>query len=195
MQVRDYLQRKDIGYVATFEPKDSLLIKKSMQLMNLGYIDPKQFFKQFDRSYYDKTCDIDPIQVSRSGNKLVNEGLTALAEMMVGARTKTFNIYAIGQGNKTVTPKDDRLDDEVARLNITDNGGTIRQRGSTVYYSLFFPKTIADFDVKETAILDGLIDTDDKMLLRTVLPSGEVIEHDKDIDDIFVGHIIYSGST
>lgn len=195
LEIREYLHRKDIGYVASFDPSDTEFIKKQQFLVNVGVLDVKYFFNQFERFWNDQTTpNFEPRKVGKSGNKLVNEGLTALAEMQVGARSKTFGVYAIGEGAQAVSPRDDALYDEVARLDIKGNGGTIRNRGSTVYYSLFFPKTIADFDVKETAILDSLSESDDTMLLRTVLPTAEIIEHDKDFDDIFVGHIIYSGS-
>lgn len=195
MKFREALIRKDIGYVASFEPKDSDIIKKQMRLVQLGILDPKIFFDQFERFRNDQTTpNFEPRKVGKSGNKLVNEGLTALAEMQVGLRTKTFGVYAIGEGAQAVSPRDDELYDEVSRLNILQNGGTVRNRGSTCYYSLFFPKTIDDFTVRETAILDSLVVTNDTMLLRTVLPAAEVVEHDQDFDDIFVGHIIYSGS-
>lgn len=194
-EVREFLQRKDIAYAAAFDPKDTYLVKKDMQLVQAGIYDPEYFFNKFERFWNDQTTvNFEPLQVGRSGNKLVNEGLIALAEMQAGKRQKIFNIYAIGKGKTAVSIKDDALVDEITRLEIVPNGGTLLNRGSTMYYSLFFPKTIADVDVSETAILDSLVNTADTMLLRTVFPTAEIIEHDKDFDDIFVGHIIYSGS-
>jgi len=194
-KVREFLCRKDIAYAAAFDPKDTYVIKKDMKLVQLGRKSPKTFFKNFERYYNDQTTpNFEPLKLGRSGNKLVNEGLTQLAASQVGKSSRVFNVYAIGKGEAAVNIRNDALTDEITRINILDNAGTLINRGTTCYYSVFFPKTISDVTVKETAILDSLIQSEDLMLLRTLFPPADQIPHVKDRDDIFVGHIIYSGS-
>jgi hypothetical protein len=195
LDVREFIQRKDIGYAASFEPQDSEFIKKQQLLVNLGVLSPKEFFSQFERHYNDQTTpNFEPIQLGKSGNKLTNEGLTALAEMQVGKRQKIFGVYSIGEGTVSTNVRDTELVDEITRIDIIDNAGTILNRGSTTYYSVFFPKTISTITVGETAILDSLDSTSDVMLLRTVFPEADRVTHTINFDEIFVGHVIYSGS-
>ena len=194
-EVREFLCRKDIAYAAIFEPKDSYQIKKDMKLVQAGIYDPEYFFGKFERYYNDQTTiNFEPLQLGKSGNKLVNEGLTELAAIQMGRSNRIFDVYAIGKGEAAVNIRNDALTDEITRISIPDNAGTMINRGTTCYYSVFFPKTITSVTVKETAILDSLLPTDDRMLLRTLFPTADQIPHVKDVDDIFVGHIIYSGS-
>lgn len=195
IDVREKLIRKDIAYAAIFDERDVPFVKKQQTMMNLGLLNPEEFYGQFERYYQDKSVEsFEPLEIGKSGNKLVNEGLIALAEMQVGKRSKTFGVYAIGEGTASVNIRDDALNDEVSRLDIIQNGGTIMNRGSTCYYSLFFPKTTASVVVTETAILDSLNTSTDTMLLRTLFPVADRITHTVNLDEIFVGHIIYSGS-
>ena len=198
--VRSKIVRKDIGYAAIFSDYDTIQIKKEMELVQLGIRNPFTFFNRFDRYYDDQTVYLgkgkffEPEQMTKKGNKLVNEGLTSLAQCQVGTSSTIFNVYAIGSGEESVSIRNDVLSNEISRLKILDNGGTLLSRGSTVFYSLFFPKTIATVNVSETAILNSLIPDQDLMLLRTKFPTGDYIQHTININDIFVGHVIYSGS-
>jgi|SRR6187431_1250971 len=199
MQIREFLQRKDIGYAALFEPKDAQVVQKYMDLINIGRVQPEHLTKKFDRFYNDQTVTIqdkpfEPLAVGISGNKLVTEGLIALAEFAVGKRTKTFEYYAIGESDQGVSIRDDRLYDHHSRVRVTSVGGTFIQRQSTIFYSVFFPKTTSDCTVRETGIFDSSSESNDKMLLRTVLPEKDQIKHFKNRTTIFVAHIIYSGS-
>ena len=195
VEFREMMIRRDIGYVASFEPKDAEVFQKHMYLCNIdNRYSVNPMLKKLDRVYNDQTTDIEPIKVGKSGNKLVNEGLIALAEFQVGKRTRQFNYYGIGESSQAVNIKDDHLYEEVSRLRIPDAGGTFIQRQSTVFYSVFFPKTTPDCEVAETGIMDAKNQSEDRMLLRTVLQGPDQIPHEKDFDTIFVAHVIYSGS-
>lgn len=193
---REFLQRKDIAYAASFEPKDAERVQNEMNKIDHTHGDPKSFFKQFDKVYDDhRLANFEPIKVLKAGNKLLNEGLIALAEMQMGRRTKIFSVYGIGEGTTPVNIRQFGLVNQVGpRLDIRQNGGTITNRQSTCYYSVFFPKTTDTCTISETAIFDKLLPQDDRVLLRTLFPNGDYLEHRKDRDTIFVAHIIYSGS-
>lgn len=200
MEVREFLLKRDIGYAATFDLKDAELVQKFMNRINIQEYRVQSLYDKFDRFYDDHKPKIygkpfEPTQMAKSGNKLVNEGLIALAEFQVGKRTRQFNHYVIGEDDTTVSVTDDHLYDEVSggRVNIPQSGGNFIQRQSTIFYAVFFSKTVVDCTVKETGIVDAMTQTSDRMLLRTILPSP-YIKHAKNFDTIFVGHIIYSGS-
>lgn len=193
IECREFLQRKDKCYVATFEPKDAIEFQKHMLKVNSdGRYGVNPLLKKLDRVYNDQTTDIEPIKVGISGNKLVNTGLVALSEMQVGKRTRLFDYYAIGESEQPVNIRDLSLYEEVSRLRIPSAGGNFIQRQSTIFYSIFFPKTTNDCTVRETGIYDS--SSGGKLLLRTVLPTLDNIPHKKNFDTIFVAHIIYSGS-
>lgn len=199
MEERSYVVRRDIGYGASFDLKDAELVKRYQARCNIQEYRIQSLFDKFDRFYDDHKPKIygkpfEPIQMAKSGNKLVNEGLIALAEFQVGKRTKQFNYYVIGDDDTTVSVTDDHLFGECARVHIPTAGGTFIQRQSTIFYSTFFAKTIADCDVKETGIVDASTQATDKMLLRTVFPLNQEIRHRKNFDTTFVAHIIFSGS-
>lgn len=200
VEFREMLLRRDIGYVASFEPKDAEIVQRYMDLINLGQRSPRYLLRKFDKIYDDhrnvllQDKPIEPIKLGKSGNKLVNEGLIALAEFQVGKRTRQFNYYGIGESSQDVNIRDDALLEPVSRLRIPDAGGTFQNRQSTIFYSIFFPKTTPDCTVRETAIFDSGATTNDKMLLRTTLQGPDQIPHKKDFDTIFVAHVIFSGS-
>lgn len=201
MDYRHAVLYKDIAFGALFDPKDTFSYKKFHKKIQREDVHPNAWFNKLRRVYNDQTVYDDttkryfePTHVTISTNKLVDEGLTAQAQSIVGRRTKMFGVYAIGGSAVSVNPKDDRLIDEVSRLDIISNGGFVINRGTTCYYSLFFPKTLGTKTIKETGIFDSLNKNTDIMLLRTVFPSNETLPHNKNSDDISVGHIILIGS-
>ena len=199
MEVREFVIRRDIGYIASFDPKDAELVQKFMDRINIQEYRIQSLFDKLDRVYDDHKVNLygkpfEPINMAKSGNKIVNEGLVALAAYQVGKRTKRFDFYAIGESSQAVNIRDDHLYDEVTRLRISDGGGTFIQRQSTIFYSLFFPKTLQDCTVSETGIVDSGDPVNDTMLLRTVVPTIDRIPHKKNFDLVFVAHVIFSGS-
>ena len=199
MECREFLQRKDIGYVASFDPNDDLLVQKFMNRANIQEYRVQHLIDKFDRFYDDHKPKIygkpfEPIKMTKKGNKLVNQGLIALAEMQVGKRTRIFDYYVIGENSQTVSIQDQGLIDQCAITRITTSGGNIIQRQSTVFYSVFFDRFIPDCTVRETGIVDSELGNS-KLLLRTVLPNTvDQIPHRQSFDTIFVAHVVYSGS-
>ena len=199
MEWRQSVIYKDKAYAAIFDPKDAELVQKYMDFIRRNEYLVENLYDKLDRYHNDQTVTLydkpfEPIDFFKGGNKLVNEGLIALAEFQVGKRTRQFTYYVIGDDNTSVSPTDDHLYGECARAHIPASGGTFVQRQSTIYYSLFFSKTIPDCKVAETGIVDTSSQSTDRMLLRTVLPDADVMNHKKNFDSIFVGHVIYSGS-
>ena len=194
IEFREALIRRDIAYGAVFDPNDVPRLKIIHKLIQLGQVHPMAYLGQLDRVYNDQTSVLEPLEVTITGNKIVNEGLEALAACMVGERSQMFGMYAIGTGTTDVSIRDDALDDELSRVDIIDEGGFVINRGTTCFFSVFFPKTIPNAVVSETAILDSMDTADDTMLLRTKFPTNEYLTHTKNLDNISVAHVIFSGS-
>lgn len=195
MQYRSKIMRKDIGYLATFDDKEAAIVQTEMDRINAGY-SFRGLTDVLDRCWNDhRNLAFEPIKLTKQGNKLVNEGLIALAEMQVGKRTRRFDYYVIGEGTTPVNIRDDTLDDEHSRVRIPDAGGTFVQKQSTIFYSVFFNKGIPDGTISESAIVDAKDTVADRMLLRTVIPNAaDYIPHFKTFDTVFMAHLVFSGS-
>ena len=198
---RQALMMKDEAFIGTFHPHESRNYKREFHLISTGQIDPNIWFNKLRRVHDDQTVFDDltkryfePIDVGISGNKLVNEGLELIAESIITGQGKNFDNYAVGRGTTSVNIRDTQLADEIIRLDIKDNGGFALNRGTTLFYSLFFPESVISATVTETAINDRLDKTIDNMLLRTLFPSNEYQIHVKGLDSIYAGHIIYLGT-
>lgn len=198
---REALMMKDEAFIGTFHPHEARKYQREFNLINTRQLDPNIWFDKLRRVHNDQTVFDDltkryfePIDVGIWGNKLVNEGLERIAESIVTGQGKNFDNYAIGEGLTSVNIRDTQLADEITRLDILSNGGIATNRGTTIFYSLFFPKTVRSATVTETAINDRLDQNIDNMLLRTLFPTSEQQVHVKNLDSIYVGHIIYLGS-
>lgn len=201
---RNIVVKYDRGYGASWSLSDEENIRKDFLRIQNGTLDPHVFINRLDRFHNDQTVWLDktrkyfePLKVGIRDDKVVNEGLTRFAEYASGISIKIFDVYAIGTGITTVTAKDFVLAAEVIRLPIIDNGGYIQNRGSTNFWGLMFPRTVETIknpNISESAIFDDTDATVDQMLLRTVFPVGEEIEHVVNEDAFSFNHVIYNSS-
>jgi len=78
---------------------------------------------------------IRPIKISRSLDRVVNEGLEMLAGCITGGGTATFENRSIGDGTGGVSPADTILSNEINRINVNDTpeGGSMSKDGTTIY--------------------------------------------------------------
>lgn len=201
IECREKLSFVDVGYAASYDLADSIEIQKEFTLIQLGEKDPMEYYNKLDRYYDDQTVFnstlkryFEPLDIAKAGNKLVNEGLEVIAQSIISGKSTNFDNYAIGEGTASVNVTDTQLSDEIQRLDILTNGGFVQSRGTTIFYGVFFPKTMISATITETGINNSLDKTIDKMLLRTLFPSDQYITHVKNFDTVSVGHIIYAGS-
>lgn len=202
---RNIVIRYDKGYAASWSLSDEEDIRKDYLRIQNGTLNPEIFINRLDRFHNDQTVWLDksrkylePMKLGIKVDKVVIEGLIRFAEYAAGKSQKIFSVYVVGTGSRGVSSKDFNLEAEVVRLDILENAGFIQSRGSTNYWGLMFPRETQSIinpnPVKETAIVDDMDDTLDQMLLRTVLPEGEEIEHVKNEDVFSLNHVIYNGA-
>ena len=115
-----------------------------------------------ERWYADQTVilggnKIKPIQIERSFDRMVNEGMKEIAEFLAGGGSGGFVYRMIGDGDfEQPLPSDFILANEINRINVLDNpdGGSLSNDGSTVYSIGNHPKSVASTDVTECGIAD-----------------------------------------
>jgi len=202
--VRHVVKRVDECFASSWSLKDAEDIKKDFLRIRNGSLSPEVFINRLDRFHKDQTVWLDksrkyfePLKVGYKKDKIVTEGLIRLAEYTAGKSRKLFTVYLAGTGSSDVSAKDFELEQEEVRLDILDNGGYLQNRGSVNYWGLMFPRetqTIQNPPIKETGIVDDIDPTIDQMLLRTVLPDGDEIEHVHNEDVFSLNHVVYNAS-
>lgn len=136
----------DASYFYTFHLDDFEIVRKFCILGRYDINAVLEWHNCLERWCNDQTvslCErpIKPIQIERSLDRVVNEGLEAIAASIVAGSGGddsggTFPYRSIGDGTvPVVLPSDKTLANEVDRINVLTNkeGGSISRDGSTIY--------------------------------------------------------------
>jgi len=149
----------DASYLYTFDLNDSRYITKLNIMTRYNPIGCREWHRLLERWYNDSTVrmygngeQIKPLQIERTIDKIVNEGLEAIAADITGVDSPSFPYRSIGQGTvPKVYPSDKILVDEIDRINVntTVNGGSLSRDGSTVYSIGNHSKTVISASLTE----------------------------------------------
>ena len=131
----------DASYMYTFHLDDFETVRK---FNILGRYDVKaniEWHKCLERWYQDQTVTIadrtfKPIKISRSLDRVVNDGMQMIAGCLIGEGDSIFEYRALGDGAvDEVSLSDTRLVHEVDIINVneTPEGGSLSRDGTTVY--------------------------------------------------------------
>ncbi len=133
----------DASYLYTFHLDDFLYIKKLNLLMRRNPLHVREWHKLLERWYNDQTVrrndigyTIKPIKISRTFDRVVNEGMEMIAQTMTGGNGGLFEFRTIGDGGaSSATPGDTVLGNEIDRINVNEapDGGSLTRDGTTVY--------------------------------------------------------------
>jgi hypothetical protein len=164
----------DASYLYTFHLDDFEYVKK---FNKLARYEPKaniEWHGYLERWYQDQTVTIGghtfkPIKISRSLDRVVNQGMELLAGCIVGEGSAIFNHRGIGDGT---TPEVSLADVDMFNLvdiiDVTDapEGGSLTRDGTTVYSVGNHAKSVptpANGEFTESAMFDS--DTVNKKML------------------------------
>ena len=143
--LRDFKTRiffLDASYLYTFHPDDFESVRK---FNILGRYDARvnpQWHKYLERWYQDQTVTLGgrtfkPIEISRSLDRVVNQGMEMVAAFIVGSGTASaFDCRSIGDGDvDEVSLADLDLEHVIDRINVneTPDGGSLSRDGTTIY--------------------------------------------------------------
>jgi len=127
-----------------------------------------------------------PIAISRSFDRVVNEGMEMLAKCIIGGGDTTFNFRAIGDGAiSAASPSDVELVNEIDRIDVNDKpeGGSLSRDGSTIYSVSNHSKTVetpANNEFTECGIFNSSDLVTDKMLDHSVF--DDPVPHTQNVD-------------
>jgi len=131
----------DASYLYTFELDDFESVRKFNMLGRYDLKAVLDWHRCLERWYNDQTVtlgntSIKPIKISRTFDRVVNEGLEMIAASITGFGSTTFEYRSIGDGSaSSATPADKILGNEIDRINVneTPEGGSISRDGTTIY--------------------------------------------------------------
>ena len=146
--LRDFKESKtriiylDASYLYTFHLDDFEYIKKLNLLTRYDHSLAPKWHILLERWYNDQTVRNDfnriikPIKISRTFDRVTNEGMEMVAGCIIGGGDASFVYRSIGDGDTdTALPSDTILVNEIDRIDVNNNpeGGSLSKDGSTVY--------------------------------------------------------------
>src|SRR4030095_651226 len=162
----------DVSYLYNFHLDDFETIRKINLLCRYSLRAVKEWHQMLERWLADQTvvvgCNqIKPIKISRSFDRVVNEGMEEVALCLTGGPGSVFKFHGIGSGVFTeVSPSDKAMVNEVSRIDVTTSveGGALSRDGSTIYIIGNHPKSIEQGLMTELAAFNDESTDTDKML-------------------------------
>lgn len=184
---------KGIGYLATWDLKDYEYVRKLFQTIRntrSGEL-ATNFNDRLERVWNDHFIGnwFEPIEVVRGGNRIVNDGLVRVAEMITGQSSALWTHLAVGNGSSPVSMSDSFLQSEIERVALGTDGFQ-QPAGSVLRYGGFFSPSVNSSLISEAGVFDD--PTEGIMMFRTVYASP--INHVVNVDFFSVSHSIYQVS-
>ncbi len=131
----------DASYLYTFHPEDFTDVRKLTLLTRYDTSLAIEWHRLLERWYQDQTVHINgrllkPIKISRTLDRVTNEGMQMLAQCVTGGSGTNINYRSIGDGPVDfASPGDTILVNELDRIDVNNNpdGGSLSRDGSTIY--------------------------------------------------------------
>jgi hypothetical protein len=206
------IERKGTGYAAVWDLDSISYVMKIFSRIrratkDRNYWDAKLLSDSFNdkliRLWNDQTVDdpeFEPIQVGMSRNKVVNDGLVRIAELVTasvglnsgfGSSNGFFTHFAVGSGINAVSASDYQLQAEVARVGLASDGFQTAA-GAVMRFGGFFGPSVPSCTINEAGVFDD--PNSGTMLFRTVFPTGQGVTHTVNVDYVTISHSIFSYS-
>lgn len=195
----------DVSYLYTFHPEDIDYVKKFCMLGRYDIKAVKEWHQGLELWYNDHHItlagkQIKPIRISRSFDRVVNEGMEMIAECLTGIESNgEFPYRSIGDGTASAAiPADKILGNEIDRINVNTapNGGSLSRDGTTIYSIGNHDKTV-ETPANNQFTECGMHDTDDQNTDRMLDHSifEEPVPHQQNVDAPGSTTIIYMCSS
>jgi len=192
----------DASYLYNFHLDDFDYIRKLNLLMRRQPLLVREWHKILERWFNDQTVrdnkgySIKPIQISRTFDRVVNEGLEAIAQCIVGQGEFSFPFRGIGEGvTPLALPSDKTLVDEVDRMNVFTSveGGVVTRDGSTIYSIGNHGKSVASASITECGMFSDELPANDIMFEHSIFETPVV--HVQNADSVGSTTVIYMCSS
>ena len=196
----------DASYLYSFHLDDFQYVRKLNLLVRRDPLHVREWHKLLERWYNDQTVRdsngyaIKPIKISRSFDRVVNEGLEMLAGVITGSSgAGVFEYRTIGDGAiSDASPSDRALSSEIDRINVntTPEGGSLSRDGTTIYsvgnHSKSVP-TPANGEFTECGMHNTDNELTDEMLDHSIFADG--VPHTQNADAPGSTTVIYMCSS
>ena len=192
LKVFDAAGYRGIGYLASWDLNDYYYVQALFTKIRDGNRElANELNNRFERIWNDQTVPphFEPLEVVKGGNKIVNDGLVRIAEMVTGTSPPLWTHMAIGTGGNRVSASDSFLQTELSRVALGTDGFQ-SPAGSVMRYGGFYAPSVASGTIYEAAVFDD--PTSGVMFFRTVYPNP--ITHVVNNDFLSVAHSIYQVS-
>ena len=190
----------DASYLYNFHLDDFEHVKK---FNILGRYDIKavlEWHKYLERWFSDQTVTlgnqvIKPIQIERTFDRVVNEGMESLARTITGSDADNYDYRAIGIGEGEALPSDQTLISELNRIDVFDSpdGGSLSADGSTIYSIGNHPKSVESADITECGMLSNALPSNDLMFEHSMFQTP--ITHVMNADAVGSTTVVYMCSS
>lgn len=149
------------------------------------------FNDRLERVWNDQTVEseFEPLQIVKSTNRVVNDGLVRIAELVTGSNNALWTHFAIGTGGNKVSMSDSFLQTELARVGLASDGFQ-SAAGNVMRYGASYAPSVSSAQISEAGVFDDA--TEGVMFFRTVYPSPVI--HTVNNDFVSVAHSIYQVS-
>ena len=187
----------DASYIYNFHLDDYPIIQKFNKLCRYDLNAVLEWHKILEMWYQDQTViladrTIKPIKISRTFDRVVNEGLEYVAGCIISEGLEGFNWRAIGDGDTDeALPSDKTMVHQIDRINVleTIEGGSLSRDGSTVYSIGNHAKEVETTDITECGMFDVESTANDRMFDHSVFE--DPISHVQNADAVGSTTIIY----
>jgi hypothetical protein len=194
----------DANYLYTFHLDDFVDVRKLTLLTRYDHSLAIEWHRLLERWYQDQTVHINnrlikPIKISRTFDRVTNEGMEMIAGCITGEESGTFEYRSIGDGViSAASPGDKVLSNEVDRINVneTPEGGSISRDGTTIYSIGNHEKSVptpANDEFTECGIHSTDDPNTDKMLDHSVF--ADPVPHTQNADAPGSTTVIYMCSS
>jgi len=188
----------DASYLYSFDLNDFDYVRKLNLLTRYDGRLAVEWHKLLERWFNDQTVRnnngviIKPLQISRTFDRVVNEGLEAIAVCISGGGDMSFPFRAIGDGAVVeALPSDTQLSNQVNRINVNDSveGGSVSRDGSTIYSIGNHPKSVPSATITECGMFSEELPENDEMFEHSIFDTPVV--HVSNADSVGTTTVIY----
>lgn len=186
----------DASYLYNFHLDDFEQVKKFNILGRYDIKAVREWHTCLERWFADQTVTlgdriVKPIQIERTFDRVVNEGMESLARTITGTDADNYDYRAIGIGEGVALPSDKTLIDEVNRIDVFDSpdGGSLSADGSTIYSIGNHPKSVPSNSITECGMFSNNLPTNDLMFDHSMFQTP--VTHVQNADAVGSTTVVY----
>ena len=200
--LRDFKQCKtrviylDASYLYNFHLDDFEQVKKFNILGRYDVNAVLEWHRCLERWLNDQSVTLGgaclkPIQIQRTFDRVVNEGMESLARTITGSDADNYDYRAIGIGIGEALPSDKTLISELNRIDVFDSpdGGSLSADGSTIYSIGNHPKSVESASITECGMFSNNLPSNDLMFEHSIFETP--VTHVQNADAVGSTTVVY----